>query len=256
MEKQPEKNGGEESNKEGGSADRRPGIGRPTSFSRVLATIFLGLSSLDDEELERVCAAAGRRRDVSKRLAKLSIEPVEMKRSKRIARQEEDQLCESSVSKGGTINSNDGDYPDDDHEEVSSVHVVPSIDAYHAGGGDGQRCCAKCREAIRALLQKNSDTFTVIDDLEDRLSTEMIGIRRDVENFSRRMKGEVSFMLREMQHLNNALENINFKLYNPQYYQPNEVWNEPEVEEPAFYKPGEDPLDDPEDGWEWDTEDE
>ncbi|WVZ70006.1 hypothetical protein U9M48_018715 [Paspalum notatum var. saurae] len=135
--------------------------------------------------------------------------------------------AESSVSKGGTINSNDSDYPDDDHEEVSSVHVVPSIDTYHLGGGDGQRCCAKCREAIRALSRKNSDTFTVIDDLEDRLSTEMIGIRRDVENFSRRMKGEVSFMLREMQHLNNALENINFKLYNPRYYQPNEVWNEP-----------------------------
>ncbi|WVZ75570.1 hypothetical protein U9M48_023609 [Paspalum notatum var. saurae] len=57
----------------------------------------------------------------------------------------------------------------------------------------------------------------------------MIGIRRDVENFSRRMKGEVSFMLREMQHLNNALENINFKLYNPRYYQPNEVWNEPRL---------------------------
>ncbi|WVZ96868.1 hypothetical protein U9M48_042451 [Paspalum notatum var. saurae] len=60
------------------------------------------------------------------------------------------------------------DYPDDDHEEVSSVHVVPSIDTYHLGGGDGQRCRAKCREAIRALLQKNSDTFTVIDDLEDK----------------------------------------------------------------------------------------
>ncbi|WVZ69658.1 hypothetical protein U9M48_018413 [Paspalum notatum var. saurae] len=158
-----------------------------------------------------------------------------MKRSKRIARQEEDQLCESSVSKGGTINSNDGDYPDDDHEEVSSVHVVPSIDTYHPGGGDGQRCRAKCREAIRALLQKNSDTFTVIDDLEDRLSTEMIGIRRDVESFSRRMKGEVSFMLREMQHLNNAAENINFKPYNPRIINQMKFGMSREVEEPAFY---------------------
>ncbi|WVZ58561.1 hypothetical protein U9M48_008822 [Paspalum notatum var. saurae] len=127
-----------------------------------------------------------------------------MKRSKRIAGKKKINYAESSVGKGGTINSNDKDYPHDDHEEVSSVHVVPSIDTYHLGGGDGQRCCAKCREAIRALSRKNSDTFIVIDDLEDRLSTEMIGIRRDVENFSRRMKGEVSFMLREMQHLNNA----------------------------------------------------
>jgi len=67
------------------------------------------------------------------------------------------------------------------------------------------------------------------------------------------MKGEVGFLLREMQHLNNTLENINFKLNNP-YYQPNEVWDEPEDEGPDFYGPKEDPLD-PEDGWEWDTED-
>ncbi|WVZ97790.1 hypothetical protein U9M48_043302 [Paspalum notatum var. saurae] len=53
------------------------------------------------------------------------------------------------------------------------------------------------KEAIRALLQKNSDTFTVIDDLEDGLSTEMIGIRRDVENFSRRMKGEGLFEMKK-----------------------------------------------------------
>ncbi|WVZ48677.1 hypothetical protein U9M48_000096 [Paspalum notatum var. saurae] len=56
MEKQPEKNGGEESNKEGGSADQKA-QGRPTylvfkgarnNFSRVVFS--------DDEELERVCA--------------------------------------------------------------------------------------------------------------------------------------------------------------------------------------------------------
>ncbi|WVZ70385.1 hypothetical protein U9M48_019059 [Paspalum notatum var. saurae] len=81
----------------------------------------------------------------------------------------------------------------------------------------------------------------------------MIGIGRDVESFTRRMKGEVGFLPREMQHLNNTLENINFKLNNP-YYQPNEVWDEPEDEEPDFYGPKEDPLD-PQDGREWDTED-
>ncbi|WVZ93026.1 hypothetical protein U9M48_040154 [Paspalum notatum var. saurae] len=256
MEKQLEKNGGEESNKEGGSADQKAQA-RPTylvfkgarnNFSQVVFS--------DDEELERVCAAAGRRRDVSKRLAKLSIEPVEMKRSKRNEGKKKINYAESSVSEGGTIHSDESDYPEEvDCEEVSSVHVVPRIDTYHLGGtsGDGQRCCAKCREAIRALVQKNSDTFAVIDDLENRLSTEMIGIRRDVESFTRRMKGEVGFLLREMQHLNNALENINFKLNNP-YYQPNEVWDEPEDEEPDFYGPEEDPLD-PEDGWEWDIED-
>ncbi|WVZ84739.1 hypothetical protein U9M48_031731 [Paspalum notatum var. saurae] len=157
----------------------------------------------------------GRRRDVSKRLAKLSIEPREMKRSKRIACARRRSIMRVFGRREGPSTLMTSDYPDDDHEEVSSVHVVPSIDTYHLGGGDGQRCRAKCREAIRALLRKNSDTFTVIDDLEDRLSTEMIGIRRDVESFSRRMKGEVSFMLREMQHLNNARENINFKPYNP-----------------------------------------
>ncbi|WVZ68707.1 hypothetical protein U9M48_017614 [Paspalum notatum var. saurae] len=179
-----------------------------------------------------------------------------MKRSKRIARQEEDQLCESSVGKGGTINSNDGDYPDDDHEEVSSVHVVPSIDTYHLGGGDGQRCRAKCREAIRALLRKNSDTFTVIDDLEDRLSTEMIGIRRDVENFSRRMKGEVSFMLREMQHLNNARRTSTSSRIILGIINQMKFGMSQRLKNRLSTKPGEDPLDDPEDGWEWDTKDE
>ncbi|WVZ80260.1 hypothetical protein U9M48_027752 [Paspalum notatum var. saurae] len=85
MEKQPEKNGGEESNKEGGSADRKA-RDRPTylvfkgarnNFSRVVFSMM--------RNLRGYVPAAGRRRDVSKRLAKLSIEPVEMKRSKRIA---------------------------------------------------------------------------------------------------------------------------------------------------------------------------
>ncbi|WVZ70991.1 hypothetical protein U9M48_019618, partial [Paspalum notatum var. saurae] len=223
MEKQPEKNGGEESNKEGGSADQKA-QDRPTylvfkgarnNFSRV---VFSMMRNLRGYVLQLEDVVMFRR---------------EMKRSKRIAGKKKINYAESSVSKGGTINSNDSDYPDDDHEEVSSVHVVPSIDTYHLGGGDGQRCCAKCREAIRALLRKNSDTFTVIDDLEDGLSTEMIGIRRDA--YERRSELYAKRNATSKQ----CSENINFKLYNPRYYQPNEVWNEPEVEEPAFYEAGE-----------------
>ncbi|WVZ58683.1 hypothetical protein U9M48_008925 [Paspalum notatum var. saurae] len=177
MEKQPEKNGGEESNKEGGSADRKARA-RPTylvfkgarnNFSRVVFSMMRNLRGF------------GRRHDVSKRLAKLSIEPVEMKRSKRIAGKKKINYAESSVAREG---------PSTLMTVIIRMMTMKNIDTYHLGGGDGQRCRAKCREAIRALLRKNSDTFTVIDDLEDRLSTEMIGIRRDVENFSRHMKGE------------------------------------------------------------------
>ncbi|WVZ80123.1 hypothetical protein U9M48_027626 [Paspalum notatum var. saurae] len=198
----------------------------------------------------------GRRRDVSKRLAKLSIEPVDMKRSKRIACKKKINYASLRSAREGPSTLMTSDYPDDDHEEVSSVHVVPSIDTYHPGGGDGQRCCTKCREAIRALLRKNSDTFTVIDDLEDRLSTEMIGIRRDVENFSRRMKGEVSFMLREMQHLNNARRTSTSSCIILGIINQMKFGMSQRLKNQLSTKPGEDPLDDPEDGWEWDNEDE
>ncbi|WVZ89529.1 hypothetical protein U9M48_035915 [Paspalum notatum var. saurae] len=57
-----------------------------------------------------------------------------MKRSKRNEGKKKINYAESSVSEGGTIHSDESDYPEEvDCEEVSSVHVVPRIDTYHPG---------------------------------------------------------------------------------------------------------------------------
>ncbi|WVZ79182.1 hypothetical protein U9M48_026790 [Paspalum notatum var. saurae] len=105
MEKQLEKNGGEGTDERPGSADRKA-EGRPTylvfkgarnNFSRVVFSTM--------RKLRGYVFAQGRRRDVSKRLAKLSIEPVEMKRSKRNEGKKKINYAESSVGEGGTIHS-------------------------------------------------------------------------------------------------------------------------------------------------------
>lgn len=267
MEKQLVKNGGEGTSRQRGSADQEEPT-RPTylvfkgarnNFSQVVFS--------DDEEIARVCTAASRRRNVAKKFADLSIQPVEMKerRSKRIEGKRRINYEESSVSKGGTIRSSDDDYLEDDHgrnpdhEEVSSVYVVPKIDTYHLGGidGDGHNCCAKCREAISALVQKNSDSLAVIDDLEERLSKQMIQTRRDVEGFTRHLREQVNYLQHMVAQQNVTLDDIYYEM-NLQGHQPDVEWEElvvPEDPEPILYRPGEDPLDGPVDDTHWYSDD-
>lgn len=133
------------------------------------------------------------------KLVSLAMKPKEMKtrKSGRIKRMPKINYQESLVSSGGTINSSEDQYLEDDHEDVpdhedvSAIYETPKINLYHLGGVDGQgkSCCPTCREAIYFNYQKGGDILDVINDLESRLFAKIEDTRRVFMEFKTGLKG-------------------------------------------------------------------